>query len=74
MGRRRFLLAGAGTIAAAVVGGIALEASRRQPKAADSQVRPGAPVSATTTRPRAPEVTHVTPTPAAVQAKPIFDL
>jgi peptidoglycan/xylan/chitin deacetylase (PgdA/CDA1 family) len=72
--RRRLLLAGAGVVAAAVVGGIAVEAAGRKPEAAGSHVRSGKPTAVTTTRSRAPEATHVTAPPVAVQRAPIFTL
>jgi peptidoglycan-N-acetylglucosamine deacetylase len=68
--RRRLLFAGAGVVAAAVVGGIAVKTARREPDAAGFRVQPSKSAAVTTTKAREP----VTTPPVAVQPKPIFTL
>lgn len=74
VGRRRLLLAGAGVIAAAVVGGIVVEADGGEPDVAGSHVQASKRTPVATTKPREPATTHVTPAPVAVQRAPIFTL
>jgi peptidoglycan/xylan/chitin deacetylase (PgdA/CDA1 family) len=74
VGRRRLLLGGAGVVAAAVVGGIAVQAAGRKPETAGTHVRPSKPTAVTTAKSRGPETAHVTPPPVPVQRAPIFTL
>ena len=73
LSRRGLLLAGAG-VAAAIVGGVAVQRARRQPGAAGSAGRPGNSTGVTATKSREPESTHVTTPPVPVQRAPIFTL
>jgi len=73
LSRRGLLLAGAG-VAAAIVGGVAVQRARRQPGAAGSADRPGNSTGVTATKSREPESTHVTTPPVPVQRAPIFTL